>query len=164
MAKAAASARLYGKAPKIEPEGDGDLVQSAGGAPMGAAAEAEKTTGAKADMTHGGNAKEDVMAGTDGIPTHHHQHAAERAELHHRHMHEHHEMHHRHEREHLMRVMGHHHEKHHEMHARHQEERRKMHTQHEREQREMHERHEEGATGPTGGITQRSEGKSGTER
>ena len=165
MAKAAASARLYGKAPKIEPEpGGGDTNRS--GHEAGARKEAEKTAGGpepQGDMTHGGNAKEDVMAGTAGIPTHHHTQAAERTEGHHRRMREHTEMHHRHESEHLMRVLGHHHEDHETMNERHHQEMKHLHSKHEKEVRDMHGRHEEQGEGPTGGIKEKPEGRGGTE-
>ena len=164
MAKAAASARLYGKAPKIEAEpGDGDMVKSGGGTPDKAAEKAAKPARAEADMTHGGNAKEDVMAGTAGIPTHHHTQAAERTEGHHRRMREHTEMHHRHESEHLMRVLGHHHEDHETMNERHHQEMKHLHSKHEKEVRDMHGRHEEQGEGPTGGIKEKPEGRGGTE-
>ena len=160
------AARLYGNSPRIDdamPGGD----TNASGDEAGAAEAAEATAGApetQGTMNKGGNTKGAVMAGTDHIPTHHHQHATERHELHGRHMAEHHEMHHRHEREHLLRVMGHHHEAHEEMHHRHEEEKRKLHTRHEKERREMHDRHEEeGSSGPTAGIRDRDEGKRGTE-
>lgn len=156
------SERMYGKGPKIEPEpSKGDTNKS--GHQAEAKKEAEKTAGqpeSKANMKDGGDTKGDVMAGTEGIPTHHHEQARERTEVHHRHMAEHASMHERHEREHLMRVMGHHEEDQEAMHERHHGEARRMHTSHEREMRDMHERHEDG---PSGGIKEKEIGKGGTE-
>lgn len=154
---------LYGKSPRIEREPEkGDTDKS------GHMAEASKTAEVTAekpnpegDMEHGGDTKGDVMAGTDGIPTSHHEHSRERSEMHHRHMAEHHEMHHRHEREHLMRVMGHHSEGHEDMHERHHKEKRALHTKHEREMRDMHDRHEDTAEGPSGGIKEKKVDKVG---
>lgn len=162
--KKSRSERMYGKGPSIVDEpAEGDVNRSTN--EQGAKDEVEKTAAkpeTRADMKSGGNAKGDVMAGTDGIMTHH-QHSAERTETHHRHMHEQHALHERHEREHMMRAMGHHHESHEEMNDRHHEERRKMHTRHEKEHRELGERHEESGEGPTAGIKEKPEGKGGTE-
>jgi len=147
---------MYGKGPRIEDK-DVTATIKEGGAP-----EPKKTASAgEGDMKRGGDAKADVMAGTDGIPTMH-QHSAERTEVHHRHMREHTELHGRHEREHMMRAMGKHHESHEEMNARHHEERRTMHTRHESEFKMLGARHV--GTGPTDGIEDQSEGKAGTEK
>lgn len=162
--KKSRSQKMYGKGPRIEAEsGEGDVNRST--SEQGAKKEVEKTAGkpeTKGDMKHGGNAKGDVMAGTDGIMTHH-QHSAERTEMHHRHRMEHEEHHHRHEREHMMRTMGHHSEDHEEMHERHHGEMKRLHSKHEKEMREMHDRHEEHGDGPTAGIKEKPEGKGGTE-
>ena len=77
--KKRSSEKLYGKPPKIEPAPKkGDTVKSEGGAPKEAAKEAEKSAGDPVTKeTHseigesGTEAKGDVMAGTDGIPTSH---------------------------------------------------------------------------------------------
>ena len=154
------SDKMYGKGPKISAEPEGKKPDAGGGVreggapkPKVAAVEGEGT------MTKGGNAGGDVMAGTDGIPTMH-QHSTERMEVHHRHMREHTEMMGRHEREHAMRAMGHHHLCDEGMNARHHEERKAMHSRHEKEHRDLGERH---AAGPTGGMTEKPEGKAGTE-
>lgn len=164
-------AALYGKPPRIETDkASGDTVKSGGGAPKGAQAKAEKTAGSPTAMTEnksvgdsGTNAKGDVMAGTDGIPTHHHTQHAERAELHHRHMMQHVQQHGKHQEEHLMQSMGHSSESASAMHERHHNERRSLHTSHEREMRDMHGRHEAMGTGPSGGMVEKEVGKSGTQ-
>lgn len=154
-------ARLYGKSPRIDADpADGDTIDTGGGAPAAAADAAGATAGAPAaegTMNTDQGPEGDVMAGTEGIPTHHHEASRERAEMHHRQRTEHDEMHHRHEREHLMRVMGAHHEDRETMHERHHTERKALHSRHEKEMREMHARHEEspergGKAGPSGGI------------
>jgi hypothetical protein len=147
----ARSSKMYGDGPRIEDK-DVKAPVKKGGAPE----PARTVSKGDGDMKHGGDTKGDVMAGTDGIPTEHHQHSSERTEAHHRRMREHADMHHRHEREHMLRVMGHHHEDHEKMSARHHEEMRSMHTRHEKEHREMADRHM-GGGGPTDGI--RDEGK-----
>ena len=77
--KKSSSAKMYGKSPKIEkaPE-KGDTVKSEGGAPKEAEKEAKKSAGDPVSRTEhsdvgksGTEAKGDVMAGTDGIQTHH---------------------------------------------------------------------------------------------
>lgn len=92
--KKSGSARMYGKSPRIEKApSEGDEVRSEGGAPKKAAAKAETTAGEpRSEATHndegkGGTegAKGDVMAGTDGIETHHVQ-SGEREALHGQHM------------------------------------------------------------------------------
>lgn len=151
--KKAGSERMYGKSPHIErkEKKSGDKMESEGGAPKEAAAKAEETAGepkAEANMDDasvpGGEgapeAKGDVMAGTDGIETHHTS-SAERMEGHSRRMGEHSEMMHRHEREHLLRATGNHKEDHASMSKRHHGEMRAMHTRHEREHKEVGERH-----------------------
>lgn len=145
--KPARSSTMYGKGPRIEDK-DVSVKERSGGAP-----EPAKTVSAgNGDMKSGGAPKGDVMAGTDGIPTSHHEHARERDSMHHRHMAEHHSMHERHERDHLMHTMGHAKEDMEAMHERHEGERRSMHTRHESERKTMHERHEGMGEGPTGGI------------
>jgi hypothetical protein len=156
--------KLYGKSPRIKEKavaGEGDTNKS--GHEAEAAAAAAKPPRAEGTMKEGGNAKGDVMAGTAGVETHHHAH--ERNQMHARHAHERHEMHVRHQHEHSMREAGHHHETHQAMAERHHKELQRMHTRHEGEHREMHERHfgGEGGEGPTGGITEKPEGKGGTE-
>lgn len=165
MADKKGGAALYGKPPKIEADkGDGDTNRS--GHMSKASAKASSTAGdakPSGDMTSGSDAKGDVMAGTDGIPTHHHAQHAERSEMHHRHQLEHVMMHGRHQEDHLKASMGHHGEAMPAMHQRHHQERRTLHTTHEREVRDTHSRHEAMGDSPTGGIKQESVGKSGTE-
>lgn len=158
---------LYGKPPKIQSaEAKGDTPKDAG-APKQAAAKAAETAGSpkteavvEGDMKSGTEAKGDVMAGTDGIMTHHTQ-SGERMEGHHRRMHEHGEMMHRHEREHVMRATGHHAESHEDMAKRHHGEMRAMHTRHERDHKEMGERH--AGMAPSGGIEAKPVSDSGTQ-
>ena len=140
--KAARSAKMYGKGPRIEDK-DVETKIEAGGAPE----PAKTVSSGSGDTKSGGDAKGDVMAGTDGVETHH-QHSGERMEMHHRHERERGDMMHRHEREHMMRATGHHHEKHEAMHERHESEMRAMHTRHEGEHRAMHDRHEDMQNGP----------------
>src|SRR5262245_33898320 len=109
--KSTPAGRMYGRGPKIDAE-----REPPGGAAGGGAAAEPKEAPRQEKKDEG--PKGDVMAGTDGIPTHHHEQSGERAALHHRHVAEHHDMHHRHEREHLMRVMGHHKEDGEAMHER----------------------------------------------
>lgn len=156
MAEKKGASKLYGKSPKIENEpvdavGDTDTSGHSEKA-REKAAEPPKTEGT---MDKGGDAKGDVMAGTDGIKTHH---MHERNETHARHMHEHATMHNRHMHEHMMgEADG----------ERHHKERQKMHTRHESEMKEMDERH--GGTsaseeGPSGGMKDKDIGKAGTEK
>ena len=158
------SDKMYGKGPKISAEPEGKKPDAGGGVREGGAPKPKAAaTEGEGTMTEGGNAGGDVMAGTDGIPTMH-QHSAERMEVHHRHERERSDMMHRHEREHMQRAMGHHKESHEAMNKRHEEERRTMNTRHEKEHRDMGERHAGmGAEGPTGGMTEKPEGKAGTE-
>lgn len=158
---------LYSKPPKIEPvSGDGDKNKSA--RTEKAMGDAEKTAGdpkPSGDMTHGSDAKGDVMAGTDGIPTHHHAQNAERSEMHHRHILETVQQHGRQQQDHLMRAMGHHAEDMSAMHQRHHSERRTLHTTHEREMKDTHSRHEMmGGEGPSAGMTEKRIGNAGTEK
>ena len=165
--KKSGSARMYGKTPKIEPEGKGDTVKSEGGAPDKANAEAKSTAGdppshvtEKDEGRSGTEAKGDVMAGTDGIDTHHVQ-SGERDAIHHRQMMDHVQRHERHQRERLMHAMGHGKEATADMHKRHFDEKRSMHTRHEAETRDMNERH---GAGPSGGIEEKEVSKSGTNK
>ena len=90
------------------------------------------------------------MAGTDGIPT---RHVQEMNETSARHMNEHMMMHGRHVHDVMTgEADG----------ERHHKERQKMHTRHESEMKDVHERHM-GGEGPTGGATEKEEGKGGTE-
>lgn len=153
--KPARSAKLYKKGPSIKPEGKGDTNKSA--SEEGASAAAKKTAGdppAPKDVSgeSGSTTKGDVMAGTDGIPTHHTQ-AGERMEIHKRHMVEHADMIGRHERDHLARSLGHGDVSHEDMVAAHHVERRTVHTRHESEWRHAGARHT---------MPQKSEGTSGT--
>jgi hypothetical protein len=159
------SEKMYGKGPKISDEPAGKKPDAGGGVREGGAPKPKvAAVEGEGRMTEGGNAGGDVMAGTDGIPTMH-QESTERMETHHRHERERGDMMHRHEREHMQREMGHHHEKHAEMNKRHEEERRSMNTRHEREHKELGERHAGMAEeGPTGGMTEKDEGKAGTEK
>lgn len=167
--KKSRSERMYGNGPTItdEPE-EGDKNRS--GHQEEAHAAAKKTAGkseTKADMKSGGEAAADVMAGTDGIETHHTQ-SNEREAMHGRHMVAHAGMHGRHEKEHLARALGHAKESHEDMADRHEKEMRTMHTSHEREHREMSARHagkmDKDGTGPSGGIEEKEVGKSGTNK
>jgi hypothetical protein len=160
--------KLYGKGPKLEPEPNkGDTVKSEGGAPKEAAKKAEESAGdPKSETTHsdigksGTEAKGDVMAGTDGIMTHHTQ-SGERKDMHHRHMMEKESVHGRHEHEHMMRAMGHGKESHEEMNTRHHAEIKAMNSRHEKEHREMGSRHA-GAV-PDAGMEDKDVGESGTQ-
>lgn len=158
---------LYGKPPKIQSaEAKGDTPKDAG-APKQAAAKAAETAGSpkteavvEGDMKSGTEAKGDVMAGTDGIMTHHTQ-SGERSDMHSRHMLEHSHMLGRHQQDHAIRAMGHGTESHEQMNKRHNDEMRTTHTRHEGEHRAMGERH---AGMPSGGMTEKSVGDSGTEK
>lgn len=151
-----AAKKLYSSGPKILPEGGGDKNKSA--KTSEAKADAEKTAGDPPDKTTETEsapvteAKGDVMAGTDGIPTHHTQ-AAERGEVHNRHMLEQKDLLHRHERDHLARSLGHGGEDFTVMSSRHNDERRSMHTRHEQEYRQVSSRH---------AMPTKNEGKTGT--
>jgi hypothetical protein len=171
--KKKSSEKLYGKGPKIEPAPEkGDTVKSEGGAPKEAAKEAEKSAGEpKSEATHsevgksGTEAKGDVMAGTDGIMTHHTQ-SGERTSVHNRHQMEMEQMHGRHEHEHMMRVMGHSKESHEEMGRRHHQEMKDAHSRHEKEHRDMTARHA-GAGGeetPHAGMEEKEVGTEGTQK
>ncbi len=160
--KPSRSSKMYGKGPKIEPEGKGDIVKSEGGAPKEAASEAKDTAGDPPSHTtkddagkSGTEAKGDVMAGTDGIPTHHVQ-SGERTEAANRHMMEAKDMLGRHERDHLARSLGHGEMTHEDMNKAHEAERRVMNTRHEGDWRAMGKRHAD-VSMPT-----KDEGKSGT--
>lgn len=145
--KPSASKKLYGKTPKIEPEGKGDTVKSEGGAPKEAASEAKDTAGdppshteTKDEGKSGTEAKGDVMAGTDGIPTFHTQ-SGERSQLHSRHMMAHVEAHHGRERDHLMQATGNHAEAPEAMMTRHHTELKHLNASHEKDLRDLHSRH-----------------------
>lgn len=182
-ARAAPSRRMYGKSPKIERESeaerkaDGEPAikeESAKGDPdksgkmKEAHAAAEKTAGkpvAEGAMDKGGKAEADVMAGTAGIPTVHHDHATDRAALHARHQMESADLHHKQEREHILRITGNHADSHEAMHDRHHREMKHQHASHEKEFRDLHSRHEEGGSGegPSGGVEEKEVGKSGSQ-
>ncbi len=162
--KPSASKKLYGKTPKIEPEGKGDTVKSEGGAPKEAATEAKDTAGdppshteTKSEGESGTEAKGDVMAGTDGIPTYHTQ-SGERAAQHHRHMMEHVDGYHARERDHLMAATGNHAEAADAMMARHHAEMKSRHSGHEKDMRDMGSRH------MSLDMPEKDEGKSGTNK
>ncbi len=161
------SEKMYGKGPKIEAEREGDKVKSEGGAPKEANAEADKTAGdppshvETSDVGKSGTeAKGDVMAGTDGIETHH-VHSGERMQMHGRHMLEAVDMAHRHDKEHMLRVTGNHGEDHGTMNGRHNSEFRSMHTRHEQDHRALGARQ---AGGPSAGIEEKEVGPSGTNK
>ncbi len=157
-----AAKKLYGKGPRIDAApAKGDVNKSAN--EQGAKAETAKTAGGdsvEGDMKSGGDAKADVMAGTDGIPTHH-THIAERLEVHNRHMMEHKDWMHRVERDHLARTLGHGGEDHATMNGRHSIDRRSMHTRHEQEMRQLGSRH---ALAASSDIKDKSVGTSGTQK
>jgi len=157
--KPSASKRLYSKTPKIEPEGKGDTVKSEGGAPKEAASEAKSTAGdppekteTKSEGESGTEAKGDVMAGTDGIPTYHTQ-SGERTAMHSRHMMAHVEAHHGRERDHLLAATGNHSESPEDMMTRHHTEMKQLHSSHEKDLRDFHNR-----------ISEKEVGTSGTEK
>lgn len=166
--KKSSSSKMYGKSPRIEKApAKGDTVKSEGGAPKEAAAKAEESAGEpKSEATYsevgdGGTnaAKGDVMAGTDGIPTHHMQ-SNEREAMHGRQSTERAEAHGRHERDHLMRATGNSSESHEDMTKRHVVELRHMHAKHEKEVKDMGERHAGGGPDMT---PDSNVGESGTQ-
>lgn len=151
------AAGLYGKSPRIEDEpvkAGGDTNKS--GHEEGAAEKAAEPAKTEGTMNEGGNAKGDVMAGTNGVPAHH-MHELHETKA--RHVHEHMTMHNRHARELSMGEAEP---------ERHHKERQKMHTRHETELKEVEERIHGGGSasenGPSGGMKDKDVGgKDGTE-
>lgn len=152
-----AAKKLYAQGPKIKPDDKGDTNKSAN--QQGSKVGAERTAASPpkpSDVSGktGSTTKGDVMAGTDGIPTHHTQ-SGERTALHSSHMLEHSEMMGRHERDHLARALGHGDMTHEQMNAVHLKERQTLHTRHEGDWR---------AAGGRHAMTQTAKGTSGTQQ